>query len=135
VLLLGAGQGSSTAQHHGEVSARAKCFGLDTTGVYFLDEEGEVTAAVGPTWRSGRCPYTTAVHEKRVRYLSAVRDGYIGAAHVQMMRGSEVVKALGQLLRGETGVDYCAACDQVPDREMYENWRREHPNEQPSRWQ
>ena len=132
VLLLGCGHGASTAQHHGEVTGNVKCFGIDTSGILFYDEEGEITATVGPTWRSGVCPYTSATHERQLRYLRAVRDTHIGAAHVQLMRGTEVIKALVRLVSGLTGVDYCATCDQHPNTHMYEAHRRRHPDEKPS---
>lgn len=133
ILLLGAGHGASTAQHHGETAGRVKCFGLDTSGVYFIDEEGELTPAVSPSWRSGRCPYTTETHEARLRYLRAVRDAHIGSAHIQLMRGSEVVKAVRQLVCGETGIDHCKTCDQHPNIHMYEAYRRNYPAELPSK--
>ncbi len=137
VLLLGVTHHASTAQHHGEAAVRAKCFGLDTSAVYFIDEEGELTPGIGPTWRSGECPYTPDIHEKSIRELRGVRDTHIGAAHVQLMRGSEVVKAVSRLLRGETGVDYCRTCDQHPNIHMYEEYRAAHRDERPSqgdRW-
>ena len=134
VLLLGATHGSSTAQHHGESAMRIKCFGLDTSPVYYLDEERELTASVGPTWRSGVCPYDWRWHEARLRYLSAVRDTYVGSAHLQLLRGSEVIKALGQIIGGQAGADYCSTCDQHPDITMYEQYRRDNPGEKPSKW-
>jgi len=136
ILLLGVTQGTSTAQHHGETYNRVKCFGLDMAAAYLTDEEGEVTASVGPSWRSGSCPYDSAAHETRLRYFGAVRDTYIGEAHIQLMRGSETVKAVGQLVRGETGVDHCATCDQRPWLTLYEDDRRKNiSGRQPSKWQ
>lgn len=124
VLLLGVSQATSTAQHHGETYNRVKCFGLDTSAAYLTDEEGEVTAVLGPTWRNGTCPYDWHAHEARLRRLGAVRDCYVGRAHLQLMRGSETVKAVGQLVRGETGVDHCATCEQQPYLRMYEDDRK-----------
>lgn len=135
VVLLGVDHGSSTAQHHGETQERVKCFGLDTSAVYMTDDEGQVIPSVAPTWRGGVCPYSWRRHEGRLRFLRAVRDGYIGASHVQMMRGSATVKAVAQLLRGETGVDHCAKCPFEPDLGLYENTRNEKGFfRQPSRW-
>jgi len=133
VLLLGVSHGSSTAQHHGETAARIKCFGLDTAPAWYLDDEGELTPAVAPAWRSGRCPYTPAEHEKRLRHLRAVRDGWIGPAHVHLMRGAETVKAVCELVGGKTGVDHCATCPQYPDVDFYETFRAEHPHARPSK--
>ncbi len=133
IMLLGCGHGSSTAQHHGETAARVKCFGLDTTGVYYIDGEGELTAAVAPTWRSGVCPYNARKHERQLRYLRAIRDTHIGAAHIQLMRGNEVIKALVRLIRGETAENHCPECPQHPNNRLFEQYRAEHPNEKPSK--
>lgn len=133
VLLIGVTHGSSTAQHHGETAARAKCFGLDTSPVYLLDAEGELTPSVAPTWRSRVCPYSAKTHEAELRLLRAVRDTWIGSSHLQLMRGSETLKAVSSLLKGKTGVDHCATCDQHPDVHMYEKFRADHPHETGSR--
>lgn len=133
ILLLGCSHGASTAQHHGEAAGRVKCFGFDTTGTYLLDEEGELTPTVSATWRSSVCPYGAEAHERRLRALRAIRDTWIGSAHVQLMRGSEVVKAVRELVRGQTGVDHCATCDQYPNTDMYDEYRDRHPDEKPSR--
>ncbi|MHC4713692.1 MAG: AAC(3) family N-acetyltransferase [Planctomycetota bacterium] len=133
VMLLGCGHGSSTAQHHGETAGHVKCFGLDTTGMYYIDEEGELTAAVAPTWRSGVCPYNARKQERQLRYLRAVRDTYVGGAHIQLMRGNEVIKAILRLVRGETGEDHCPTCTQHPDVLMFERHRARHPDEKPSK--
>ena len=135
VLLLGVEQVSSTAQHHAEVGNRVKCLGLDTMPTYITDDEGEATATVGPSWRDGKCPYTYEIHEARTRRLGAVRDTYIGAAHIQMIRGSETVKAIGQLLRGETGIDYCSACERRPRPSNPEWFTRPRSTVPPSKWE
>ena len=135
ILLLGVAHGNSTAQHHGETYNRVKCFGLDTAAAYIIDDEGETMPTVSAAWRNGNCPYTSREHEKRLRFLGAVRDTYIGASHVQMMRGSETVKAVGQLVRGETGVDHCATCEQRPYPMLYEDDRkRDLSGRRPSKW-
>jgi aminoglycoside N3'-acetyltransferase len=133
ILLLGCKQHSSTAQHHGEVAARVKCFGIDTSFTYSLDREGELTAAIAPSWRSGVCPYGPPAHERRLRSLRAVRDSYIGSAHIQLMRGRDVVDGIASLLRGEAGVDHCATCEQYPNIFLYEQYRAEYPDERPSK--
>ena len=135
ILLLGVSQGTSTAQHHGESAGRVKCFGFDTSGGLIVDDEGEITATVAPTWRSGSCPYTRHSHEARMRRLGAVRDTHIGGAHIQLMRGSETVKAVSQLVRGETGVDHCATCDQYPNLHFYDEAKAgKYGPFKPSKW-
>jgi aminoglycoside 3-N-acetyltransferase len=134
VLLLGVGHVSSTAQHHAEVAHRVKCLGLDTLPSYILDDEGEKTATVGPSWRDGQCLYTHQIHEARTRRLGAVRDTYIGGAHIQLFRGSQTLKAIGQLLRGETGVDYCPTCERRPRVPGPDWFTRPRRPSHPSKW-
>ncbi len=133
VMLMGCGHGASTAQHHGEVAGNVRCFGIDTSPVLFYDQEGELTGAVAPSWRSGVCPWSARDHERQLRYLGAVRDTYIGAAHVQLIKGEMVIKAVVRLVTGLTGIDHCASCRQHPDTEMFENYRRRYPADKPSR--
>ncbi|MGD8239872.1 MAG: AAC(3) family N-acetyltransferase [Armatimonadota bacterium] len=91
IVLLGCGMRANTAAHVAETMAQVKCMGYRQMPRKIKNERGEVVDAWSVQWRDGKCLIEWDPIEEAMRERDQIRDGQIGDAEIQLMRGADMI--------------------------------------------
>lgn len=111
VLLLGVSMNSNTMAHVGETLVNVPCIGQNQWPRRVCDAQGHVVGAWSMLWREGPCLVEWHALEQYLRERGQVRDGLVGEAPTQLMRGADVLGAAARL-----ALKLCPQCPTRPQR-------------------
>jgi aminoglycoside 3-N-acetyltransferase len=109
ILLLGVGHVTNSTIHVGEVRANVPYldipFSVESfTSATVVTPSGDVCV---PIIQPSGCSRAFGAIEQPLRHRGAIRDGLVGEAVAQLMRGRDVIEAVVELLRADPAALLC----------------------------